>query len=203
MSKMIKVGITGGIGSGKTSVSNIFARLGFKVVDADKIAREIVLPGRWELEEIKNAFGLGVMNGSNLDRHKLGKIVFSDQQALRKLNEIIQPSIKQTIEMRGDFLQKEGLTNTLVYDIPLLFEHGYQDIFDFIILVYADEKTRIERIVKRDDISRQEAFNRISSQMPLDEKKKMSDIVIDNSKIDLPALESEVERIISEKHLQP
>ncbi|MFT9266602.1 MAG: dephospho-CoA kinase [Oenococcus sp.] len=199
--KIKKIGLTGGIGSGKTTVAKIFAELGYTIIDADQVAHEVVMPGRFELEEIKNAFGISVMKGASLDRKKLGQMVFADPRALKKLNAILQPSIKQLMQMRMEFLENEGRVHTLIVDIPLLYERHWERDLDTVIVVDADKKTRIDRIMQRDHLSQQDAVNRIAAQMPLAQKAAMADFVIENTG-DKDALKQCVLQFISENSLQ-
>ncbi|MFT8470870.1 MAG: dephospho-CoA kinase [Oenococcus sp.] len=199
--KIKKIGLTGGIGSGKTTVAKIFAELGYTIIDADQVAHEVVMPGRFELEEIKNAFGISVMKGASLDRKKLGQMVFADPRALKKLNAILQPSIKQLMQMRMEFLENEGRVHTLIVDIPLLYERHWERDLDAVIVVDADKKTRIDRIMQRDHLSQQDAVNRIAAQMPLAQKAAMADFVIENTG-DKDALKQCVLQFISENSLQ-
>ncbi|AZZ60272.1 dephospho-CoA kinase [Oenococcus sp. UCMA 16435] len=200
--KMKKIGLTGGTGSGKTTVSDIFRELGYTIIDADQVAREIVMPGRLELEEIKNAFGLSVMKGASLNRKELGKIVFSDPKALKTLNSITHPSIRQLMQMRMEFFENEGKIKTLILDIPLLYEGGWQDEMDSVIVVNTDKKTQLRRLIMRDHISEQQAINRIAAQMPLEDKVSMADFVVNNSS-DKTNLRECVLKFISENKLNP
>ncbi len=199
---MKKIGLTGGTGSGKTTVSDIFRELGYTIIDADQVAREIVMPGRLELEEIKNAFGLSVMKGASLNRKELGKIVFSDPKALKTLNSITHPSIRQLMQMRMEFFENEGKIKTLILDIPLLYEGGWQDEMDSVIVVNTDKKTQLRRLIMRDHISEQQAINRIAAQMPLEDKVSMADFVVNNSS-DKTNLRECVLKFISENKLNP
>ncbi len=199
--KIKKIGITGGIGSGKTTIANIFKKLNFQVIDADKIAREAVLPGSKTLEQIKKVFGVEVINKGQLDRKKLGRIIFSNSIEKKKLNNIIQPSIARLICLKTSFLIKSKRIKTLIYDIPLLYEENLQRFFSSIIVVYAPENIRIHRIKKRDKILKKEAINRIHSQMSLEKKKNMADFVIDNSYFDINSLKIKVLEFIRKNRL--
>ncbi len=199
---MKKIGLTGGTGSGKTTVSNIFRELGYTIIDADQIAREVVMPGRPELEEIKNAFGLPIMKGASLNRKELGKIVFSDPKALRSAENIKFNYIRQLMQMQMEFFGNEGRIKTLILDIPLLYEGGWQNQLDSVIVVDADKKTRLRRLIMRDHISEQQAINRIAAQMPLEEKVDRADFVVDNCR-DKDSLKECVLKFIPENKLEP
>jgi dephospho-CoA kinase len=175
------IGITGGIGSGKTTVSQVFKDLNFTIIDADAVAREVVEPGRYELEELKNAFGFEIMNGPVLNRRKLGEIVFENSAKLELLNSILQPAIKQNIEIKIDYFKNSENVENLILDIPLLYERGWENKTDFVIVADANLELRISRIEKRDSIDRDAAIQRMRSQIPLAEKVAKADFVIDNN----------------------
>lgn len=177
---MKKIGLTGSIGSGKSSVSNIFMKNNIKIIDADKISREILGIGN-TLKEIVDYFGSEVLDDyGSLDRKKLGNIVFSDARKLDKLNSITHPKIKEKIKEKIDFYESIG-EKIVILDIPLLIEAHMENMADLVLLVICSEDIQINRIMNRDNISRSEAIKRIKSQMNVDEKKKYADYIIDNS----------------------
>lgn len=178
----ILVGLTGGLGSGKSLVSGEMKRLGAEVLDADLVAREIVEPGSPALEEIKREFGPGVLTGDGaLDRKALGEMVFSDPERLKALNRITHPKIIKLIDRRAEKIAKEKPGTVIVVDAALLIEAGHHRRMDKVIVVYADEDSRVERLMKRDGFTAEEALRRMNSQMPLEEKLPFADIVIDNT----------------------
>ena len=182
------VGLTGGIGSGKSTVAAMLRDLGATVLDADAIVREIQAPGGAALAEIVEAFGPDVLDASgSLDRDALGAIVFRDESARKRLNSIVHPKVGAEMARRVAAAVAAGV-ELLVLDIPLLFEGrqagtGTASVmrFDATVVVYASRETQIERQIAREGYDRAEAERRIAAQMPLEEKKQLADHVIDNS----------------------
>ncbi len=172
------VGLTGGIASGKSAVLNAFRRLGAKTVDCDALARQAVQPGRPALGKIRKTFGPAVFAGKNLDRDAMGTLVFSDPAARRKLEAIIHPEVILKLKQEIRRLPS-GL---LVCDVPLLFEAKLAGLFDDIVVVWAPEKTQLQRLTRRSGLPRTEALRRLRSQIPLSRKRKRGDFVIDNSR---------------------
>lgn len=176
------IGLTGQSGAGKTSVSNVFAENGFSVINADIVSREVVEKGSDCLSEIAEAFGSGIITDEGtLDRKKLGTIVFSDKEKLRELNGIIYPYIIKRIIDRIDELKAAG-SELILLDAPTLFEANADDLCDLIISVTADEAIRTERIMARDNISKEAALRRFDSQLTEHFFITHSDFVIKNNK---------------------
>jgi dephospho-CoA kinase len=176
------IALTGGIGSGKSTVAKLYATWGASVVDADDLAREVVYPGSKALADIVDRFGKGVLrDDGTLDRKKLGHIVFSDQRARTDLEQILHPLIRQRWLSLLTSLTQSGHYRVIVYAVPLLFESGssYPEV-EKIVLVTSPEDARIARICKRDQTTEENARARISSQLPDEEKAKRSDFVIRN-----------------------
>lgn len=180
--KQNKIGITGSIASGKSVLTAYLLGLGFPVIDADAIARDLVHPGSDTLKEIADIFGEDmIQSDGNLDRDKLGKRVFTDEDARNRLNEIMHPAI-----VRAMLDLSENFHGLVFYDVPLLFEQ-IDDIkengldFDAIWLVDADEDVQLARLMARDNIDEAYAKEKIASQMPLEEKKKLATVIFDNS----------------------
>ncbi len=191
------VGLTGGVASGKTTVANMFKALGAKIVDADELARAAVARGTEAFQKIVEEFGSEFLNkNGELDRKKLGKYVFSDVTKKEKLEKIVHPVIGRML-MEAIESEREKGTEILILDIPLLFENNMQMWIRPVILVYADPDKQIERLMERENITELEAQNMIKSQMPLEEKKKLSDFIIDNNG-DLIKTESQVKIIWEE-----
>jgi len=180
---MLLVGLTGGIATGKSLVSEILRGLGTYIIDADKIAREVVEPQKPAWLEIVEFFGKDIINKDRtINRKRLGEIVFNDPLKKRKLEEIVHPRvIEEENRMLKEYLKikPDGI---VIIDAALLIEAGSHKRVDKLIVVYADKETQTKRLMERDGLSRTDAEKRIASQMPLDEKVKMSDFVIDNSK---------------------
>lgn len=180
MSQNKIIGLTGSISTGKTQVSNYLRDRGEKVIDADLIAREVVDLGPVK-EKIKEAFGNDIYKGDELDRKALGEIVFRDKEKRQVLNEIEHPEIYRII-----LEEIKNSKGRVFVDIPLLFEsqhlnEKYGLDFDEVWLVYVNRETQVKRLIKRDRISRGYALEKINSQMSVEDKKIMADVIIDNS----------------------
>ncbi len=185
------LGLTGGIASGKSTVSQILINKGYKVVDADKIAKEV--SERIEiLEKIKIEFGKEFVLEGKLNRKLLREVVFRDKEKVDKLNKIMHPPIIEEIKNQ---LIKNSEEEIVVADIPLLFESDLEYLVDKILLVTCKRKTQIERVMKRDKVDRESAMNIIDKQLSLEEKREKSDFVIEND-MDMGSLEVEVDRVI-------
>ena len=183
---MLVIGLTGGIVSGKTTVAWMFKELGAKIIDADMIAREIVQPHKKAWKEIVENFGEEILKeNQEINRKKLGNIVFSNQTKLNYLNKITHPVIIENIKMQLSQISQQATRDNkeiiCIVDAPLLFEAHLAGIMDRNIVVYIPEKEQIVRLVKRDGISRQEALKRVRAQMSLKVKISLADYVIDNS----------------------
>lgn len=176
------MGLTGGVATGKTSVARIFMELGARVVDADELARSSVEPGTETFKRILQEFGENILGSDGkLDRRKIRQIIFSDERKKKKLEEIIHPVIGKML-MDSIEREREKGTEILILDIPLLFENNMQIWIRPVILVYTDLATQKERLMERDGISEKEAEDMIKGQMPMEEKKKLADFIIDNNK---------------------
>ncbi|UTV31752.1 dephospho-CoA kinase [Bacillus altitudinis] len=191
------IGLTGGIASGKSTVSQMIKEKGIRVVDADVIAKEAVSKGSAALHQIVQTFGEEVLlpNGE-LNRQQLGAIIFSDEEKRKKLNAIVHPEVrKEMLEQRD-----EGVSNQetfVVLDIPLLFESKLEGLVDRIIVVYTTPDLQLSRLMNRNDLSEEEALKRIHSQQPLEEKCQKADRVIENTK-DLAFIRKQLENILNE-----
>jgi len=175
------IGLTGGIASGKSTVSGILKSLGALIIDADKVAREVVEPGQRALKEIVKEFGRDVLKeDGTLDRKLLGKIVFSQKSSLEKLNKITHPEICRIIKERIDDAKRAQLYDVVIVDAAILLESGMDKLVDEVWLVYVDRAIQMKRLMERDNITKSEAEDRINSQMPIEEKLKRSHRVIDN-----------------------
>ncbi|MBO8441952.1 MAG: dephospho-CoA kinase [Firmicutes bacterium] len=172
-------GLTGGIASGKTTVANLFKQYDIPIINVDVIAHDIQ-KNNDVIDLILNQFGGCVFNQETheIDRKKLGNIVFNDINQLNKLNNIMQPLIKNKIK---HLLLNYDQSRLVVLDIPLLFEQHYEKLVDKIIVVYVNKKTQIERLKKRNNLELKEALQRIQIQLSLEKKKQLADYVIDNN----------------------
>ncbi len=174
------LGLTGGIGSGKSMVAQIFARLGAVVIDADQLAREIVEPGQPALQEIATAFGRDVLlSDGRLDRSKLAGIIFADPAKRATLDAITHPRIRA--RMDEEIKARRSGPGVLIVDIPLLYENARTHSVERVIVVWVDPQTQLRRIRQRDGLAAEAAGQRIAAQMPLDAKRARADHVIDNS----------------------
>jgi dephospho-CoA kinase len=182
------LGLSGGIGTGKSTVARFLGSLGATVIDADAIVHELQAPGTPMLDEIAEAFGSSLIDAEGrLDRDALAATVFRDAEARKRLEQIVHPKVIATIASRVASAQAAGAP-LIVVDIPLLFEGRTSSpsrkstpSFDATVLVYAQEQQQIERQNKRDGCDREAALQRIRAQLPIESKKAMADVVIDNS----------------------
>jgi dephospho-CoA kinase len=189
------VGLTGGIATGKSTVDAVLRELGAHVIDADVLAREVVEPGEPALAEIAAEFGPGVLApDGRLNRKALGAIVFADPDRRRALEALTHPRMRERLLRRVDELAAERFRGLVVYDAAVLIESGTHRLMDRLVVVVTDEATQIARLMARDDIGCQEALRKIQSQIPLAEKAKLADYVIDNSG-DPAATAMEVRRV--------
>ena len=178
---MRKVGLTGGIASGKSTVSGMFRELGVPVIDADVIAREVVAPGSRALEAIVDAFGEEILTEEkSLNRARLGEIVFSDPAKKKVLEGILHPEIIAEQDRRLRDLEREGRTPVAIVDAAVMIESGSWKRFDSLVVVDCDESQQIGRLRHRNAMNEEEAARRVNAQMPLSEKVKYADHVIDN-----------------------
>lgn len=195
------IGLTGGIASGKTTVSNILIGKGYDIIDADLIAREVVEVGTSAYYKIVEVFGHEILlKDKTINRRSLGKIIFNDKKSREKLNNITHPIILETIKIKLLERCEEG--KIIFLDIPLLFEQydlwkEFGIEFDEIVLVYLNNEDQIERLKKRDNISEEEALVKIKSQLPIDEKLKRASKTIDNSG-DVQQLNDQIEKLLFE-----
>ena len=173
------IGLTGGIGSGKSTVSGFLRELGARVIDADEGARAVVEPGTAGYAVVVAEFGPEVVRGGRLDRQRLAEIVFNDKETLQRLNAIVHPLVREWTAARLAEAAAGG-AEIAVQDIPLLFEGGYEPMFRSTILVHVPERLQLERLVER-GMPEADARARIANQLPIDEKLARATYVIDNS----------------------
>lgn len=177
----LTIGLTGGIASGKSTVAHMLKELGIPVIDADIIAREVVEIGEEAYVQIIETFGNDILQeNGEIDRAKLGAIVFHDEEKRKQLNAIVHPAVRKKMMAQKEEYMNSG-EQTVVLDIPLLLESKLTHLVDKIMVVYVDESVQLERLMKRNGFSSEEAIARIRSQMPLAEKVAYADAVIDNN----------------------
>ncbi|HET7274193.1 MAG TPA: dephospho-CoA kinase [Longimicrobiaceae bacterium] len=179
---MLKVGLTGNIAAGKSSVARVWKRLGAGVIDADHLAREVVRPGSPALESIVDEWGPEILAADGtMDRAAMREIIFRDPIARRKLESIIHPAIEALRDREYRAAAARGAT-IIVADVPLLFEVGMEDQFDYVVLVDAPEPVRLARIIRDRGIDEDEARRMMGAQLPAHEKRARADRIIDNDR---------------------
>ena len=192
------VGVTGGIASGKTTVSNMFEKLGAPLIDFDAIARQVVEPGTPALAKITDYFGRQVLQeDGHLDRKKLSQIVFRDIEKRKKLESFTHPPIYEEFFSQVNRITAENPDAIIQVAVPLLIELNLQYLFDTIVVVYVSPEVQIERLAKRDGITAEEAANILKAQLPIDEKKTFASFIIDNGK-DLDDTRRQVQEVWQE-----
>lgn len=190
-------GVTGGIGTGKSRVAALLRERGVPVVDADELAREVVATGSPGLGELVQAFGPEVLTADgSLDRKRLGALVFSDEDARRRLNAITHPRVRELSQQRFAELAQRGV-ELAAYDVPLLFEAGLDAVLRPVVVVACSEATQISRIMARDGLGADEARARVAAQLPLAEKRKRADYVLENEG-SLAELAAGVDRLLEQ-----
>jgi dephospho-CoA kinase len=177
---MRTIGLTGGIASGKSTVSKMLSEMGAQVIDADALAREVVEPGTAALKEISRRFPGVVGADGRLDRAQLADRIFGQEQERLALNAIVHPRVQEAYSNKAHALAKQG-TEVIIYDAALLLENGLDRKMDGVILVTVPREVQISRLIARNGLTRGEAEARIASQMPLEEKAKRATWLVDNS----------------------
>ncbi|WP_309544814.1 dephospho-CoA kinase [Thermoactinomyces intermedius] len=175
------MGLTGSIATGKSTVSEMFRRKGAEIIDADQIAREVVEPGTEGLARIVREFGPGILDEEGkLNRERLGARIFQNPAEREKLNRLLHPLIVDSMRAKTEKIKKEKDPDLLIWDVPLLIEGNLTQWVEAVILVYTPKEIQLERLMKRNALSKEEAEKRILAQMDIEEKKKYADYVIDN-----------------------
>jgi len=194
------VGLTGGIGSGKSTVAAMFSKRGAYVIDYDKLAHYVVEPDKPAWKDIVEFFGESVLKEDRtLDRPRLGEIVFADKDKRKKLESFIYPRLAEEYSNSISKILEKDHDAIIIADVPLLFETGMQNMFEKIILVYATREQQLSRAVERGGLDKENALRRLEAQMPLDEKITRSDYVIHNTN-SLAATETEVQKVWEDLH---
>ncbi|MFO7248113.1 MAG: dephospho-CoA kinase [Bacillota bacterium] len=177
----MRLGLTGGIACGKSTVLAMFVKWGIPTVDADVLARRVVEPGAPAWREIVERFGPDILlPDGRINRKRLGALVFADEQARRELNRIVHPRVREIMWRDVEEAERRG-AKLVVCDVPLLYESGLEDRFDAVMVVYVPPEEQLRRLMVRDSLTREEALARIHAQMPIEEKRRRADYVIDNS----------------------
>lgn len=192
---MLKVGLTGGIGAGKSEVSRLLVSYGAVLIDADKIAREVVAPGTPGLAAVVEAFGPEILNpDGTLDRPRLGSIVFADPDRLATLNSIVHP----LVGARSMELEKAaGPDAVVIHDVPLLTENNLAPLYDVVVVVDASPETQLDRLVRLRGMAGSEARARMAAQATREQRRAIADLVIDNDG-PLENLEPQVRKVWAE-----
>jgi dephospho-CoA kinase len=192
---MLTVGLTGGIGAGKSEVSRLLVECGAVLIDADRIAREVVAPGTPGLAAVVEAFGEDVLAADgSLDRPKLGSIVFADPEKLAALNAIVHP----LVGARSRELEQSAAEDAVVvHDVPLLTENGLAPLYDVVVVVDADPATQLDRLVRLRGMTEQDARARMAAQATREQRREIADVVIDND-VPLEELRHRVDEVWAE-----
>ncbi|MFC3802561.1 dephospho-CoA kinase [Cohnella sp. GCM10012308] len=178
----MNIGLTGGIATGKSTVARMLVARGAALVDADRIAREIVEPGQASLARIAERFGAEVIReDGTLDRRMLGSIVFANAEERKALEAITHPAIRELMRERIDALEAERPDRLVVADIPLLYESGLQHLYEGVMVAYVPREIQRIRLIQRDGLSPEEADKRLGAQMDIEKKRQLADYVINNS----------------------
>ncbi len=177
------IGLTGGVATGKSTVAKMFGQCGAVVIDADQLARDVVQPGKPAWRDIVHTFGTGILNPDRtINRPALGSLIFSHPRKRRQLEHIIHPRVAREQQRLTRQAARIDPSAVVIYDVPLLFEAGVDTRVDKIVVVTADRDTQIARLSKRNGLSRSEALRRIRSQMPMNQKCRLADFVLDGTK---------------------
>ncbi|MER6166869.1 dephospho-CoA kinase [Streptomyces violaceorubidus] len=192
---MLKVGLTGGIGAGKSEVSRLLVEHGAVLIDADRIAREVVAPGTPGLAAVVKAFGEDVLAGDgSLDRPKLGSIVFADPEKLAVLNGIVHPLVGERSRALEEAAAEDAV---VVHDVPLLTENGLAPLYDLVVVVDADPATQLDRLVRLRGMTEQDARARMAAQATREQRREIADVVVGND-VPLTELRRRVEEVWDE-----
>jgi len=173
------IGLTGGAGSGKSTVAAMFRELGAAIVDADEATHAVYAPGTDGFEAVVEEFGHEYVRDGAIDRAKLGAFVFENPDALRRLNAIVHPRVRQWMADRTAQAVEDG-AEVVIQDVPLLFENGLQGLYSSTVLVYATPETQVRRLIEQRGIASDRALKMLAAQLPIDEKRSLADFVIDN-----------------------
>jgi dephospho-CoA kinase len=178
----VNIGLTGGIATGKSTVAKMLVQRGAMLIDLDQIAREVVAPGQPALAQIAERFGQAILQpDGSLDRKRLGAIVFADEERRKELEQITHPAIRSVMKTRMQEYERDHPDKLVVVDVPLLFESGLSPMYDRVVVVYVPRSEQLRRLMERDKLTREDAEKRLNAQMDIEQKKRLADVVIDNS----------------------
>lgn len=195
---MLKIGLTGGIASGKTTITKLLVEKGAYHIDFDFLAHQVEEKGTDVWRQIVSHFGPQVLgDDGGIDRKKLSKIVFNDPEKLKLLNRLVHPAVIEEWRKRLQEIEAQDAYAIILNDVPLLFEAGLQDLFDYTILVYSPPEMQVKRLMERNGYTEKEARLRLAAQMPIDEKIPLADIVFDNT-CSLADVKNRVEKLWEE-----
>lgn len=175
---MLKIGLTGGIGAGKSTAAALFTARGIPVIDSDVVAREIVEPGQPALEALRERFGESVLKDGELDRAELARLAFADAESTQALNDIMHPAIAQRTR---ELFAEHADAPIVVHDVPLLAENGLEDDYDLVVVVDVPAEVRLQRLVELRGMDEADARQRILRQASDDQRRAIADVVLDNS----------------------
>lgn len=174
------IGLTGGAGSGKSTVAAMFHELGAHIVDADEASHAVYAPGTPGFDAVVSTFGEDYVRGGEIDRQKLGELVFHDEDARQRLNAIVHPLVREWMAARTAEAAGAG-AEVVIHDVPLLFESGLQDLYEDVVLAYVPERLQVRRLVEGRGMAEERASAIVTSQMQIDRKRDLAGHVIDNS----------------------
>ena len=174
------IGLTGGVGSGKSTVAEMLRELGAVIVDADEATHAVYEPGSPGFDTVVREFGQGVVSGDRIDRERLGELVFRNAEARHQLNAIVHPLVRDWMAQKTAEAAERG-ADVVVQDVPLLFENGLERLFSSVVLAYVPEHMQIERLVSGRSLTQERARAIVAAQMPIEEKRALAHHVIDNS----------------------
>ncbi|MGO4111156.1 dephospho-CoA kinase [Paenibacillus sp. YAF4_2] len=178
----MKIGLTGGIATGKSTVAAMLVERGALLVDADQVAREVVMPGEPALEAVASTFGQAVIHtDGTLNRKALGEIVFNNRQRLMQLESILHPAIRNRMQQQIRQYEEQDPRQLVVADIPLLYETGQEELYEGIMVVYVPQQLQLTRLMERNGLAQEEALRRIGLQLDIEQKRSRADWVINNS----------------------
>lgn len=182
MRPMLRVGLTGNIASGKSNAARVFAELGAVIIDADLIAHELMSPGHGTYENVVQEFGPQILNSDRtINRKALGRIIFAQEERRLALNGLVHPAVKAQVELRIGAIRESNPDAIVIVDAALMVETGYYRLHDRLIVITCSPSLQLARLINRDGCTLEEARSRIASQLPIEEKLKLADYIIETS----------------------